>query len=147
MTRTASQTHPPAAPDHAQKPHWPSITLEVLGSLLALAAIPVFFFNWLDVYLVFFGETPTVEAWNVTVYRIALALLAGGTLLALGALYWRRFPLGRSAYWHGFVLVLGIAAALVFHVGVEHSSTEPPPAQQAHPACFSGGDSDECPGG
>jgi hypothetical protein len=144
MTRTASQTHP-AADVHTQQSHWLSITLEVLGSLLALSAIPVLFLNWLDVYLVFFGVTPTVEPWNVTVYRVALGELAGGTALALGACYWRRFPLGRSAYWHGLVLVLGIAAALVFHVGVDHPSPEPPPAQESHPVCF--GDTGECPGG
>ena len=147
MTRTASQTHPPTYPDQSRKTNWPSVTVEVLGSVLALSAIPAFIFNWLDVYLVFFGETPIVEPWNVTIYRVALGILAGGTVLALGACYWRRFPLGRSAYWHGFVLVLGIAAALVFHVGVEQPSPGPPPVQESHPVCFSGGDSDDCPGG
>ncbi len=145
MSRTASQTHPAAESGHARKPQALSISLEVLGSLLALSAIPLFLFNWLDVYLVFFGETPTVEDSNVTAYRVALGLLAAGTVLALGACYWRRFPLGRSAYWHGFVLVLGIAAALVFHVGFEHTSPEPPPAQESHPVCF--GDTGDCPGG
>jgi hypothetical protein len=145
MTRTASQKHPATEPGHAQKPQALSISLEVLGSLVALAAIPLFFFNWLDVYLVFFGETPTVEDWNVTAYRVALGILAAGTVMALGACYWRRFPLGRSAYWHGFVLILGIAAALVFHVGFEHSSPAPPPAQESHPVCF--GDTGDCPGG
>ena len=43
------------------------------------------------------------------------------------------------------MLILGIAAALVFHVGFEHTSPEPPPAQESHPVCF--GDTGDCPGG
>ena len=145
MTRTASQTHPAAESGHARKPQALSISLEVLGSLLALSAIPLFLFNWLDVYLVFFGETPTVEDSNVTVYRVALGLLAAGTRPGAGRLLLEAVP----------ARALGLLARLRAHPRHRRGAglprrlraqlPQPPPAQESHPVCF--GDTGDCPGG
>ena len=148
MTRTASQTHPahpdPVAPRSRKRL---SISLEVLGSSCwPWLSIPLFFFNWLDVYLVFFGETPTVEDSNVTAYRVALGILrrrhgAGAGSPATGG------GSRSAARPTGTVSCSSWASPRRWSStsAIEHSSPEPPPAQESHPVCY--GDTGDCPGG
>jgi len=120
------------------------ILLEVAGALVAPGAIVFLFFNWLDVYLVFFGETAVVTPEAVRSYQVAVGAGILGTVLALAGSTWRgRGAPRRTVWWHGLVALVGLAAAVVFHVGVDtpDPAPEPPPG----PVCYSG--SNDCPGG
>jgi len=121
--------------------------VEVLASALALGAIGALFFNWLDVYLVFFGETPVVTPEHVHTYHVALLALAVGIVLAFVAAGLRRHAPTRSMWWHGLVLVVGLVAAALFHVALDAPADErtPSPPVESHPVCF--GTSGHCPGG
>ncbi len=120
-----------------------------LASGVALVAITNLVSNWLDVYLVFFGEQPEVLPANVTAYRvwgtIAVLALVAGVLAHL--LDRRRRVLG--TVWH-VLLVLGGAGILVLGY-IPGSVDLPSPAHDRDgygaPPCYSGGDNDECVGG
>lgn len=48
---------------------WPGIVTSV-ASVVTLVAIANLAGNWLDVYLVFFGEQPEILPSNLTAYRV-----------------------------------------------------------------------------
>jgi hypothetical protein len=139
-----------AAPDDRLAPSPSSsarigrILLELLGTVVVLGAIGTLFFNWLGVYLVFFGETPEVTRESVITYQAAVGAGILGTLLAVVGSAWRNDGRpGRTVWWHAFATVVGLAAALVFHVGFD--SPEPTPERPTGPVCYSG--SNDCVGG
>ena len=84
------------------------ILLELLGTVMVLGAIGTLFFNWLGVYLVFFGETPEVTRESVITYQVAVAAGILGTVLAVLGSAWRNGGRpGRTVWWHGFAAVVG----------------------------------------
>ena len=121
----------------------------VLASGVAGVAIGNLVSNWLDVYLVFFGEQPQVKPPNLAAYRVwgTIAVLALAAGVAAHLLNRRRRVLG--TVWHA-LLVLGGAAILVLCY-IPGAVDLPAPGRDQDgyraPPCYSGGDSDECVGG
>ena len=128
--------------------HWlPAAT--VLASVVALFAVANLAANWLDVYLVFFGEQPEFEPSNIAGYRVwgAILLLAVLCGAAAHALNRRRRLLG--TIWQ-VLLVLGSAAiALICYIPGALDLPRPEHVEDGYsaPPCYSGGDNDECVGG
>ncbi|GGU40466.1 DUF6234 family protein [Nocardioides albus] len=120
-----------------------------LASLVVVVALAKLVMNWLDVYLVFFGERPEVETSNITAYRVwgaiaVAALLCGVVAHALNR---RRRVLG--SFWQ--VLLTAGSAAVVMVCYIPGAVDLPDPEQvedgYSAPPCYSGGDNDECVGG
>ncbi|SDJ81599.1 hypothetical protein SAMN05428985_101585 [Nocardioides sp. YR527] len=127
---------------------WYPITA-ALSSVVALLAIGKLAANWLDVYLVFFGEQPQIEPSNITAYRVWGAI----TLVALlcGVVAHMLNPDRRilGTLWQ-VLLVLGGAAILVICYipgAVDLPAPEREDDGYRAPPCYSGGDNDECVGG
>lgn len=121
----------------------------VLASGVALVAIGSVVFNWLDVYLVFFGEEPQVRPANVAAYRlwgtIVVLAVVGGVLAHL--LNRRRRVLG--TVWHALLILGGTAILVLCYIprAVDLPSPERDQGGYGAPPCYSGGDNDECVGG
>ncbi|MER7556257.1 DUF6234 family protein [Nocardioides sp. NPDC126508] len=139
---------PILTPRRSRRVPWAPVAT-VLASGVALVGIGNLVSNWLDVYLVFFGEQPQVLPANVTAYRVwgtiaVLALMAGVLAHLLNR---RRRVLG--TVWHA-LLVLGGAAILV--LCYIPGAVDLPAPERDHdgygaPPCYSGGDNAECVGG
>lgn len=120
-----------------------------LASVVAVFALGRLAMNWLDVYLVFFGEQPEVEPSNVIVYRVwgAIALAALVTGAVAHVLNRRRRVLG--TVWQTLIVVVGTAIVLVCYIpgAVDLPAPEQVEDGYSAPPCYSGGDNDECVGG
>jgi hypothetical protein len=120
-----------------------------LASVVAVYALGKLAMNWLDVYLVFFGEQPEAEPSNVVAYRvwgsIALAALASGAVAHL--LNPRRRVLG--TVWQSLMVVVGTALVLVCYIPGAVDLPDPEPVEDGYsaPPCYSGGGNEECVGG
>ncbi len=123
--------------------------IEGLGSVMAVGAIVALAVNWFGAHLTFFGEPVVIVEEDVRNYWVILGGLAVGQLATwVGAvLRGARVAWG----WHALVAVAGVAAAMLFAVTsagpVDDQKPEPPRPAYSGPRCYSGGDSDECPGG
>ncbi|GGR41439.1 peptidoglycan biosynthesis protein MviN/MurJ (putative lipid II flippase) [Nocardioides luteus] len=136
------------APRRAPLNRWLPV-IPVLTSCTALLAIAILVSNWLEVYLVFFGEQPKIRPGNITTYRVwaavAIAAVLGGATTHL--LTGNRRIIG--TIWQTF-LALAVAAfvALAYIPGAVDLPTPGPAGDRPHaPPCYSGGDSEGCPGG
>ncbi|OIJ28890.1 hypothetical protein UG56_001290 [Nocardioides luteus] len=118
---------------------------------MAVVAIGNLMSNWLDVYLVFFGEQPQVMPSNVASYRVwatimVLALVAGVLAHLLNRR--RRLP---GTVWQALLLVGGAAILVLCYIPGAVDLPEPEPEREqggyGAPPCYSGGDNDECVGG
>ena len=120
-----------------------------LASVVALLAIGKLAANWLDVYLVFFGEQPEIDPANVAAYRvwaaIALAALLCGAVAHM--LNSARRMLG--TFWQGLLVIVGTAMVLLCYLpgAVDLPAPEREDDGYRAPPCYSGGDNDECVGG
>lgn len=121
-----------------------------LASVVAVLAIGKLAMNWLDVYLVFFGEQPEIDPANIAAYRVwaatALAALLCGALTHM--LNSDRRMLG--TFWQGLLIVVGTAMVLLCYIpgAVDLPAPEQEEDDGYHaPPCYSGGDNDECVGG
>lgn len=119
-----------------------------LASIVAVLAVGKLAMNWLDVYLVFFGEQPEIDPANVTAYRIwgAIALAA----LLCGALAHMFNPDRRmlGAIWQVLLVLVGTAMVLLSYIPGAVDLPAPEQEDGYHaPPCCSGGDNDECVGG
>ncbi|NGN94213.1 hypothetical protein G5C66_15885 [Nocardioides sp. KC13] len=121
----------------------------VLASGVALVAMGNLASNWLDVYLVFFGDQPQVLPSNVAAYRvwgtIAILALAAGVVVHL--LNRRRRVL--TTIWQALLVVGGAAILVLCYIP---GAVDLPVPERDHdgygaPPCYSGGDNDECVGG
>ena len=134
--------------ERTARPDWRPAFLEPTASLIAVLAVVVLFWNWLDAYLTFFGEPVVVTDKQVRTYWITLAVLAVASVTSCCAAVWRG---ARKAWaWHVLVGMVGAAAAVLFAVtspGTPHHDPVPPPSHHTGPVCHSGGDSNGCPGG
>jgi hypothetical protein len=135
---------------HSRLAHLPWFACATaLASGVAVFALGRLATNWLDVYLVFFGEQPEVEPSNVIVYRvwgaIALAALACGVVAH--SLNRRRRALG--TVWQTLMVVVGTATVLVCYIPGAVDLPAPEQVEDGYtaPPCYSGGDNDECVGG
>jgi peptidoglycan biosynthesis protein MviN/MurJ (putative lipid II flippase) len=139
---------PILTPRRIRRVPW-ALVATVLASGLALVAIGNLMSNWLDVYLVFFGEQPQVMPSNVAAYRvwgtiIVLALVAGVLSHVLNR---RRRVLG--TVWQALLLLGGAAILVLCYIpgAVDLPEPEREPDGYRAPPCYSGGDNDECVGG
>lgn len=120
-----------------------------LASVVAVFAVGNLAMNWLDVYLVFFGEQPEIDQANIATYRVwaavALAALACGALAHM--LNRRRRMLG--TFWQVLLVLVGTAMVLLCYIpgAVELPAPEQEEDGYHAPPCYSGGDNDECVGG
>ena len=120
-----------------------------LASVVALLAIGNLGMNWLDVYLVFFGEQPEIDPANIAAYRVwgAIALAA----LLCGAVAHMLNPDRRmlGTFWQGLLVVVGTAMVLLCYIpgAVDLPAPEREDDGYRAPPCYSGGDNDECVGG
>lgn len=120
-----------------------------LASVVAVLAIGKLAMNWLDVYLVFFGEQAEIEPANIAAYRvwtvIALASLLCGALARM--LNRRRRMLG--TLWQVLLVLVGTAMVLFCYIpgAVELPAPEQEEDGYHAPPCYSGGGNDECVGG
>ncbi|MDQ4113779.1 MAG: hypothetical protein M3306_22175 [Actinomycetota bacterium] len=120
-----------------------------LASVVAVLAIGKLAMNWLDVYLVFFGEQPEIDPANIAAYRvwgaIAIAALLSGAFAHM--LNPDRRMLG--TFWQ--VLLVLVGAAMVLLCYIPGAVDLPAPEQEEDgyhaPPCYSGGENDECVGG
>lgn len=121
----------------------------VLASGVALVAMGNLASNWLDVYLVFFGDQPQVLPSNVAAYRvwgtIAFLALAAGVVAHL--LNRRRRVL--TTIWQALLVVGGAAILMLCYIprAVDLPAPERDHDGYGAPPCYSGGDNDECVGG
>ena len=138
--------HPAATDPHASavRNPWKPVATEIVMTLLALLSIGGLFFNYLNVYLTFFGEPVTVTPTDVHWYRFFVGLLVVSVVGSFAASIWRGGT--KSKVWHAFVALVGLLAALVFAVSLDEPEQEDPP-QAPSVGCHSGGDSEGCPGG
>ena len=105
--------------------------------------------NWLDVYLVFFGEQPEIDPANIAAYRVwaaiaIAALLCGAVAHTLNP---DRGMLG--TFWQGLLVIVGTAMVLLSYIpgAVDLPAPEREDDGYRAPPCYSGGDNDECVGG
>lgn len=121
----------------------------VLASGVALVAIGNLVVNWLDVYLVFFGDQPQVLPANVAAYRVwgAIAILALVAGVVTRLLNRRRRVLG--SIWQALLVVGGAAILVLCYIPGAVDLPAPERDQDGYgaPPCYSGGDNDECVGG
>jgi hypothetical protein len=138
--------HPAATTPHdsAGRARWKPVATETVMSLLALLSIGGLFFNYLNVYLTFFGESVTVTRTDVRWYQFFVGLLIVAVVGSFAASIWRGGT--KSKVWHALVALLGLAAAVVFSVSLDQLEQDDPP-QTPSIGCHSGGDSQGCPGG
>lgn len=127
---------------------WLAIATAV-SSVVVLLGIATLALNWLEVYLVFFGDQPDVETSNITVYRIwgtivALALVCGALAHILNP---RRRALG--SLWQALLMIVGAGIIVLSYIpgAVDLPASVPDDDGHRAPPCYSGGDSDECVGG
>ncbi|MER7301531.1 hypothetical protein ABTX24_17865 [Nocardioides sp. NPDC127514] len=121
-----------------------------LSSVVALLAVGNLATNWLDVYLVFFGEQPEIDPANIAAYRLwgAIALAA----LLCGAIAHMLNPDRRmlGTFWQGLVITVGTAMVLLCYIPGAVDLPAPEGEEDGGyraPPCYSGGDNDECVGG
>ncbi|MET8523165.1 hypothetical protein [Nocardioides sp. NPDC004968] len=120
-----------------------------LASVVALLAIGKLAMNWLDVYLVFFGEQPEIDPANIAAYRVwgAIALAA----LLCGAVAHMLNPDRRllGTFWQGLLVLVGTAMVLLCYIPGAVDLPAPGREDDGYraPPCYSGGDNDECVGG
>lgn len=120
-----------------------------LASVVAVLAVGKLAMNWLDVYLVFFGEQPEIDLANIAAYRVwgAIALAA----LLCGALAHMLNPDRRmlGTFWQGLLIVVGTAMVVLCYIpgAVDLPAPEQEKDGYRAPPCYSGGDNDECVGG
>ncbi|MER6975462.1 DUF6234 family protein [Nocardioides sp. NPDC000445] len=127
---------------------WLPITTS-LASVVVVLALGRLATNWLDVYLVFFGDQPEIDPANIATYRvwatIALAALLCGALAHL--LNRGRRLLG--TFWQVLLVIVGTAMVLICYIpgSVDLPAPEREDDGYRAPPCYSGGDNDECVGG
>lgn len=119
--------------------------VEAAASLAAWVAVGGLLVNKLDASLAFFGETARVRPEHVAAYHRWLTVLVLAVVVSFAAARLRDSRRGRSFAWHGFVLLVAVAAAVLLQVSIEKPTEQPAPRH--HVACYSGGTSVECPGG
>lgn len=139
---------PILTPRRIRRVPWAALST-VLASGVAVVAIGNLVSNWLDVYLVFFGEQPQVLPSNVAAYRvwgtIVVLALAAGVMAHL--LSRRRRVLG--TVWHALLILGGAAILVLCYIPGAVDLPAPERDQDGYraPPCYSGGDNDECVGG
>ncbi|MFE3999620.1 hypothetical protein ACFX43_12580 [Nocardioides sp. YIM B13467] len=127
---------------------WFPITT-ALASVVAVLAVGKLAANWLDVYLVFFGEQPQIAPSNIAAYRVwgAIAVAA----LLCGAVAHMLNPDRRmlGTFWQGLLVIVGTAMVLLCYIpgAVDLPAPEQEEDGYRAPPCYSGGDNDECVGG
>ncbi|GGU44844.1 DUF6234 family protein [Nocardioides albus] len=134
---------------HRPRLRWVEILLAGFSVLLVLVALA----NVFTSYFCFAGAgycgPPRAE--SVVTYRVVLALMALSSLGALGLAVLRRSVSGVISHLVvAFVVALSAVLFAVPAIDWQPSTPEPPvpePNRSEAPACYSGGDSDECPGG
>ena len=139
---------PILTPRQIRRVPWAPIASAV-SSGVALVAIGNLLSNWLDVYLVFFGEQPQVQPSHVVAYQVwgaiaVLALLAGVLAHLLNRC---RRVLG--TVWQALLLLGGAAILVLCYIpgAVDLPEPDRDPDGYRAPPCYSGGDNDECVGG
>ncbi|MGY0385440.1 hypothetical protein ACWZJV_00635 [Nocardioides sp. WG-D5] len=139
---------PILTPRRVRRVPWAGVAT-VLASGVAIVALGNLVSNWLDVYLVFFGDQPKVLPANVAAYRVwgtilAVALVAGVVTHLLNR---RRRVLG--TVWQALLVVGGAAILVLCYIPGAVDLPEPERDQDGYgaPPCYSGGDNDECVGG
>lgn len=136
----ARAAHDRRRSDHAR-------VVEVVGLLGGTVLVVVLFWQYLGVYLTFYGDPVTVTPADGTRYLVtAIAcvtlLLAGTGAAVVGEHRWVT-ALGFA------ILTVGLASAFVLAVPQDRWAVDQvpqAPGPEYHP-CRSGGDSDECLGG
>jgi hypothetical protein len=122
--------------------------LEALASTTAIVTIVALGLNWFGAHLTFFGAPVVIDDEDVRNYWVLVAVLAVSQLATwVGA---ARRGAGKAWILHTIVAGTGLVAALLFAVTEAGPvQDQPEPSQPTHtgPVCYSGGDSDECPGG
>ena len=128
----------------ATRIRWKPVVAETVMSLLALVSIGGLFFNFLNVYLTFFGDPVTITPTDVHWYWFFVGLLIVSVVGSFAASIWRGGT--KAKFWHALVALIGLVAAVLFSVSLDQPEQEdPPPAPSV--GCHSGGDSQDCPGG
>ncbi|MFD4323943.1 DUF6234 family protein [Nocardioides sp. NPDC058538] len=120
-----------------------------LASVVVVVALGKLVMNWLDVYLVFFGDQPEVDPSNITAYRVwgaiaVAALLCGVVAHALNR---RRRVLG--SFWQALLVACGTGIVVISYIPGAVHLPAPEHVEDGYsaPPCYSGGDNDECVGG
>lgn len=146
-----AQTATPVTIGHVLQQRPPRLLaglVEAAASVTALVAMGGLATTKLDTTVAFFGASPRVTSDDVAAYHRWLLVLAVAVVTSFVAALRRNSPRQRSLLWHAIVLVVGVVAALVFHVGLGSQAPTPVPAPDlSGRVCYSGGDSDECVGG
>lgn len=127
--------------------------VEILLAGFSLALVLVALANVFMSYFCFAGAgycgPPSTV--NVITYRVVLVLMALASLGALGLAVVRRSLTGVISHLVvAFVVALSAVLFAVPAIDWQRPTPEPPvpdPNRSGAPACYSGGDSDECPGG
>ena len=126
-----------------------ALVATALASVVALLAIGKLAANWLDVYLVFFGEQPEIDPANVAAYRVWVAIALAALLC--GAVAHMLNPARRmlGTFWQGLLVIVGTAMVLLCYLpgAVDLPAPEREDDGYRAPPCYSGGDNDECVGG
>lgn len=144
---TALAAPGPGAEPSARRSGRAAALLGALALCAGAVLVPVLFFQYLDVYLTFSGDTVEATPGEERRYLVTLvacvALLVAGT--ASAAVTGRRWRVGAGVVLLGVALVAGV----LLRVSAADAGTAPPAPGPAggQVACRSGGDSDECPGG
>ncbi|MFE7227873.1 DUF6234 family protein [Nocardioides sp. NPDC057577] len=146
---TATQT--PENSIELQKPST-SIAVEILLTCASVALIMAAAFNVFQAYFCLAdGLCRPAPAENVVAYRALVGLMLICTIAAVTLALRRRSVSG--VIWHFIVAAVAAVSAVVFAVPTIDWDRPPPdayapdPSHPGAPACYSGGDSDECPGG
>lgn len=119
--------------------------VEVVALLGGAALIPVLFWQYVDVYLAFFGEQNVASPADGTRYVVTasscLALLLVGTAAAIIGEHTRAVVAGTA------LLVVGLVAAFLLAVPSDRFAADPPDNRPGpdYVPCYSG--SGDCPGG
>ncbi|MBW0253124.1 DUF6234 family protein [Cellulomonas sp. PS-H5] len=119
--------------------------VEVVALLGGAALIPVLFWQYLDVYLAFFGEQNVASPADGTRYVVTatacVALLLVGTGAAIIGEHTRAVVAGTA------LLAVGLVAAVLFAVPSDRFAVDPPDNRPGpdYVPCYSG--SGDCPGG
>lgn len=125
------------------------LLITALAFVAAVLAIGKVAANWLDVYLVFFGDQPQVEQSNIVSYRVCAAIALAALLC--GAVSHMLNPNRRTpgTLWQVLLVLVGTAIVLLCYIPGAVDLPAPKQEEDGYraPPCYSGGDNDECLGG
>lgn len=120
-----------------------------LASVVVVVALGNLVMNWLDVYLVFFGEQPEIEPSNVAAYRVWGAIAVAALLCGVVAHVLNRRRRVIGSFWQALLVISGTGIILICYIpgAVDLPAPEQVEDGYSAPPCYSGGDNDECVGG